>query len=127
MDEKKLNYIAALEQAVEQEYGHKATINPKSLWDESKEKEYLSQLKEFVIVDNKTKENQEKIEIDGVLVPKKLLISDTTKVCVNCDTYSFDRQDDLYLNKYKTCYNCYVLVVEDREDKWLNGEKYNGK
>jgi len=127
MDEKKLNYIAALERAVEQEYGHQATINPKSLWNEEKEKQYLDQLKEFVIVDNKAKENQEKIVVDGVLVPKKLLNSDTNKVCVNCNTYSFNKQDDLYLNKFKTCYKCYVLVVEDREEKWFNGEKYNVK
>ena len=127
MDEKKLNYIAALERAVEQEYGQKATINPKSLWDKSKEEEYLEQLKEFAIVDNTTKQNNEKVEINGILVPKKLLSSDTSKVCANCNKYSFDRQDDLYLNKFRTCYDCYVLVVEDREDKWFNGDKYNGK
>ncbi len=94
MDEKKLNYIAALERAVEQEYGHQATINPKSLWNDEKEKEYLDQLKEFVIVDNKAKENQEKIVVDGVLVPKKLLNSDTNKVCINCNTYSFNNKVD---------------------------------
>ncbi len=127
MDDKKLNYIAALERAVEQEYGQKATINPKSLWDKSKEEEYLEQLKEFAIVDNTTKQNNEKVEINGILVPKKLLSSDTSKVCANCNKYSFDRQDDLYLNKFRTCYDCYVLVVEDREDKWFNGDKYNGK
>ena len=127
MDDKKLNYIAALERAVEEEYGQKATINPKSLWDKSKEEEYLEQLKEFVIVDNTTKQNNEKVEINGILVPKKLLSSDTSKVCANCNKYSFDRQDDLYLNKFRTCYDCYVLVVEDREDKWFNGDKYNGK
>jgi hypothetical protein len=127
MDDKKLNYIAALERAVEEEYGQKATINPKSLWDKSKEEEYLEQLKEFAIVDNTTKQNNEKVEINGILVPKKLLSSDTSKVCANCNKYSFDRQDDLYLNKFRTCYDCYVLVVEDREDKWFNGDKYNGK
>jgi len=127
MEQKDLNYIAALERAVEQEYGHKATINPKSLWNEQKEKEYLEQLKEFVIVDSKSKENQEKVEIEGVLVPKKLLNCNTNKVCVNCEKYSFNKQDDLYLNKFKTCFECYVLVVEDREEKWFNGEKYNGK
>jgi hypothetical protein len=52
MDEKKLNYIAALERAVEQEYGHQATINPKSLWNDEKEKQYLDQLKEFVITNS---------------------------------------------------------------------------
>lgn len=127
MDDKKLNYIAALERAVEEEYGQKATINPKSLWDKNKEEEYLEQLKEFAIVDNTTKQNNEKVEINGILVPKKLLSSDTSKVCANCNKYSFDRQDDLYLNKFRTCYDCYVLVVEDREDKWFNGDKYNGK
>jgi hypothetical protein len=128
MEQKDWNYIAALEKEISKEYGELAVVNPKSLWDESKEKEYLQQLKEFRIKESKSDEQKEKVEVDGVLVPKKLLTSENTqKICLNCNNYSFDKQDDLYLNKFKTCNKCYYLVVEGREQKWFDGDKYNGK
>jgi hypothetical protein len=128
MEEKDWNYIAALEKEISKEYGEAATVNPKSLWNQEKEKEYLEQIKEFRVRERKSEEEREKVVIDGVLVPKKLLTSENAqKVCINCNAYSFDKIDDLYLNKYKTCNKCYYLVVEGREQKWLNGDKYNGK
>ncbi len=127
MNKKDLNYIAALEKAVEQEYGHQATINPKSLWNEDKEKEYLNQLKEFEVLDRKTMTLQEKVDVNGVLIPKKLFNSDTNKTCNICDTYSFNREDDIYLTKFKSCFKCYVNHIEGREHKYLSGDKNNGK
>ena len=42
---KDLNQIAAIEKAIKQKYGEEAIQNPKANWDETKEKEYLEQLK----------------------------------------------------------------------------------
>ena len=41
------------------------------------------------------------LEIDGVLIPKKLVNDKTSHTCVNCNKYSFSREDDIYLTKYK--------------------------
>jgi hypothetical protein len=127
MQDKDWNLIAGLEKAIAEKYGQEATINPKSLWTQEKEQNYLEQLKEFEIKDKKIQQGKEKVEIDGVLIPKKLVNDKTSHTCVNCKKYSFSRDDDIYLTKYKTCYKCYAIEVEGREERWLNGEKYNGK
>ena len=43
---KDLNYIAKLEQAIAKKYGEDSIINPKSLWTDEKEEQYLKDLKE---------------------------------------------------------------------------------
>ena len=42
-----LNEIAKYEKAIKEKYGSEAIKNPKSGWDENKEKEYLQDLKKF--------------------------------------------------------------------------------
>jgi hypothetical protein len=118
---KDLNKIAAIEKAIEQKYGKEAIQNPKASWDEAKEKEYLEQLKKEHKKNLKKKDKIEKVETDGFLVSKQLLIKDSSRVCPVCEVYSFSAKDDVYMNKYKCCYNCYVQWVENREDRWLSG------
>ena len=70
--EKDWNYIAKLEKAISSKYGQLTTRNPKSDWDENKEKEYLEQLKELTEKERKVEDQLEKVETNGFLVPKKL-------------------------------------------------------
>jgi len=120
MQDKNWDMIAGLEREIATHYGELATVNPLSLWDEEKEKKYLEELKEFEIKNRQVDKRKEKIDFDGVLVPKKLISSDTNKVCSICKCYSFSKNDDLYLYKFKACYKCYCLNIEGR-----NGDQKN--
>ena len=44
-----LKDMAKFEQAIAQKYGDAAVANPRSFWDEEKEKKYLEELKEISI------------------------------------------------------------------------------
>ena len=111
-----LNYIQALEKAIKEKYGDIATQNPKQFWDEHKEKQFIEQQKELNLKKYKIDETREKIEVDGVLLPKKLINKNVDKECSICKKYSFDKRDDLYLNKFKACYRCYLCEIEDKKN-----------
>lgn len=113
---KDLNYIQALEKAVKEKYGDLATQNPKQFWDEVKEKEYLHQQKEFLNKKYLSEQTREKVEVEGVLLPKKLINKTIEKECSICKKYSFNKRDDLYLNKFKACYRCYLCELEDKKN-----------
>jgi len=119
--EKDPNFVAKIEQAIQKKYGEEAVQHPKANWDETKEKEYLSQLKEFTEKQNRKKEKSEKVEKDGFLISKKLLNRESNRTCEACDIYSFDLKDDVYMNKFGSCYSCYVQYIEDREERWQEG------
>jgi hypothetical protein len=110
-----LNYIAALEKAIGQQYGDIATINPKSLWNQEKEQEYIEQIKESYRKEAQAEKSQQNIDLGGVLISKKLLIKNIERSCSYCKKYSFNRDDDLYLTKYNCCYICYIAKVEGRQ------------
>jgi len=109
------NFIPKLEKAIEDKYGEIATRNPSYFWDEEKEKEYIQQLK----IETEKPSEYTTVESEGFFIKKKLFMKTNQRVCPECGKYSFDMKDDLYMNKYKTCYKCYVLYVEGREEKWL--------
>lgn len=109
-----LNFVQALEKAVKEKYGEEATYNPKQFWDEQKEKEYIQEVKKTALKESESTRSQEKVEIDGILIPKKLINKNTNKECISCKKYSFSKKDDLYLNKFKVCYKCYVCKFEDK-------------
>ena len=44
---KDLNEIAKIEKAISKKFGKESIINPKSGWDDDKEKQYLENLKQF--------------------------------------------------------------------------------
>ena len=135
MKKRDLNYIAKLEQAISKKYGEDTIKNPKANWTKEKELDYLKQIKQDSRQRAKIREYAEKINKDGFLVSKKLLIKDEDRVCPSCFEYSFDLKDDLYMNKYDCCWKCYLLFVEGREDRWMNlterveflGNFYKGK
>tara|TARA_R100001082_G_scaffold110595_3_gene90982 strand:- start:489 stop:866 length:378 start_codon:yes stop_codon:yes gene_type:complete len=124
MSEKDPNYAVKVEQAIAKKYGKEAVVNPKSRWDDEKEKEYLQQLKETYSPDADT-EDLDKEEIFGVFIPKKLLKEESNRSCSTCNTYSFKSKDDVYMTKFGCCWNCYVQHVQGREKRWKNGWRPN--
>jgi hypothetical protein len=124
---KNLNKIAAIEKAITKKFGQETITNPKSLWTDEKEEEYLKQLKEFYSKGKKDLEFVEKLQEGGFLIPKNLITKTSERTCLICETYSFRKKDDLYMNKFDCCFTCYVQWVEDREERWLKGWRPNEK
>jgi hypothetical protein len=116
------NFIAALEKAVREKYGDSAIINPKSGWDPEKEQSYIEQTKETYKKETKTEKSQEIVDFGGVLIAKKLINNNVDRQCRFCKKYSFNRDDDVYITKYKSCNICYIANIEGREDKWSNSK-----
>ena len=121
----KQDYIAKLEKAISQKYGQEATYNPKRFWNDEKEKEYIEQSQAEQKKFAKLAESQDKVEEDGFLINKKLLNKDHNRTCPVCKKYSFRSEDDLYMNKFDTCYVCYIKFIEGREEKWRSGWRPN--
>ena len=116
------DHIAKIEKAINQKYGKEAIINPNSNWSEDKEKEYLEQLKELDAIQRTLDEQQEKVEVDGFLINKKLLTRETTILnCSVCTKRLKTVKDDIYNNKFECCHKCYINYIEGRENRWLEG------
>ena len=97
-------HLIKVEKAIQEKYGDDTIQNPKANWDPEKEKEYLEQIKKIA----KSEKPKEKIEVEGVLMPKKLFRKESKRTCPECKIYSFDMRDDLYMAKFKRCYVCYL-------------------
>ena len=122
---KDLNRIATIEKAIAEKYGKETIANPKSNWDDSKEQEYLKQMKEFYNKFDKNKEYEEKIDINGIKVTKKLLNRESLKSCPVCGSFPKNSMDDVCLIKFQCCGTCYDKYVFDREERWLKGWRPN--
>ena len=116
------NYAVKVEKAIAEKYGQEAIVNPKSRWDDEKEKEYLDELKSNYRTD---KAESEKVDLDGVLISKELLNRESKRSCSTCNTYSFKSVDDLYMTKFDCCLKCYIQWVEGREERWKSGWRPN--
>ena len=125
MSKDKLNHIAAVEQAISKKYGEEAVQNPKANWDENKEKEYLKQMKEFYQKTQRIEESQEKVDVNGIKISKKLLNRDAIRSCPICSSFARRSMDDVCLVKFDCCFKCYIQYVEDREERWLKGWRPN--
>ncbi len=121
MKDKDLNHIAAVEKAISEKYGADAVANPRANWDENKAKEYLSQMREFYQKRRKNEQQQEKIDINGIKVSKKLLTRESLISCSVCGSFPRKSMDDVCLTKFECCFGCYIQYVEDREERWLKG------
>ena len=116
------NYIVKLEQAIAKKYGQETIQNPRGNWDEEKEKDYEDQIKKLSEKEQAIEEQDEMVEVDGVLLSKKLFTRESTKrTCPVCTEYSFKIRDDVFMNKFDCCYKCYIQWVEGREDRWKTG------
>jgi hypothetical protein len=128
---KNLN-LSAVEQAIVKKYGEAAVQNPNADWTPEKEKEYLKQRQELERQRQAHDKQNEKVEVDGVLMPKKLLNRESRRTCPVCSEYSFSQADDIYMTKFDCCQKCYIQWIENREERWATGwrpnnEKANGK
>ena len=112
------NYPIKVEKAIAKKYGDETVQHPKKDWTTVKEKEYLSQMKDFYKFNSC---QSDEVEIDGVLISKKLITKESKRSCPVCNVYSFKSNDDVYMSKFDCCEKCYVQWVEDREDRWLKG------
>ena len=121
MKERDLNDIAAVEKAISSKYGNEAIANPKSGWDQEKEKEYIEQVKVSEEKRRELSESRDKKELDGYLLSEKLINKQSERTCPVCNTYSFDKKDDLYMNRFNCCLKCYIKFVEGREERWASG------
>jgi hypothetical protein len=106
-----IDKLAALEKAIKDKYGEMAILNPRSLWNPEKEKEYIEETKKAY---SKEKTDTESQEINGVLVDKKLINKVIDRTCKLCNSFSFVKIDDVYLTKFGCCYKCYLCKVEGR-------------
>ena len=111
------NYAIKVEKAIAKKYGEETIQNPKKNWDDDKEKKYLSQIKEFYSANT----HNHDIEVDGILISKKLLRKESNRSCPVCNTYSFKSNDDVYMSKFGCCEKCYIQWIEGREQRWLDG------
>ena len=126
MKNKDPNYIAKLEKAIADKYGGETVANPRGNWDDEKEKIYLEQIEKIKQKELILDELDEKVEVNGVLIPKKLFTRDSqNRTCPVCSVYSFDPKDDVYMKKFECCYECYIQWVVDREQRWKTGWRPN--
>ena len=117
-----LNDIARFEKAIAKKYGPEAIENPRKHWNDEKEKSYQDQIKKLAEKERAFEESEEKIEVDGILISKKLLTRETIRRdCPVCDTFSFNLKDDAYMMKYDCCYKCFIQWVDGREERWETG------
>ena len=116
---KDFDKIAKIEKAMSKKFGEESIINPRSGWDDEKEKQYLKDLKNFY--SEESSEGDDKINEDGFFIPRNLINKEINRVCPVCETYSFSGKDDLYMNKFECCYTCYLKWVEHDKEKWLEG------
>jgi hypothetical protein len=118
---KDLNYVAKVEKAIKEKYGDKAVQNPRKDWDDEKEAEYIEQLKALTEKRKNASHGKERVEINGILVSKKLINKESQRTCPVCEIYSFNMKDDVYMNKFDCCFECYIQYVDGREKRWKTG------
>ena len=70
---KDLNYIAGLEKAIKEKYGEKTIVMPNANWNEQKEEDYRKQVEERIKKERPREDALEKMEVNGILISKKLL------------------------------------------------------
>jgi len=121
----KLNYIAKLENAIEERWGKEAVDNPRKFWNEDKKEEYEKECKELRKRIFKNQDADKKIERPGYLISESILFKDSRENCEACGKYSFESRDDLYLSRFNACFECYVKYIEDREKRWKSGWRPN--
>tara|TARA_Y100000592_G_scaffold98934_1_gene173411 strand:+ start:98 stop:481 length:384 start_codon:yes stop_codon:yes gene_type:complete len=124
MSKKDQNYVANVERAIAKKYGQETVKHPKRDWDDEKEKEYLKQIKDLHHLELR-ESDVDKVEVDGVFVPRKLINKNSERSCPVCNKYSFKSQDDVYMTKFECCFGCYIQWVEGREERWKKGWRPN--
>ena len=117
MKDKDFNKIAAIEKAIAEKYGKETIQNPRANWDQDKEKEYLEQMKEFYKKIDDNRKWEDKVDVSGIKVSKKLLNRESLKNCPVCGLFPKKPMDDVCFVKFECCHDCYINFVEDREER----------
>ena len=108
MKKKDPNYVVKLEKAISKKYGQEAIENPRKHWTDEDEARHEEQIKRLSEKEHRIYEQNEKVEVNGVLMSKKLLNKESIRRdCPICRTFSFDLRDDLYMSKFECCFACY--------------------
>ena len=127
MDKKNFDQIAKFEKAIAKKYGEEAIQNPRKYWNDDKEEDYLSQIKDLTYREVYQSDLERKIEEQGFLITEKLLNREGEfTTCPVCHKASRNSKDDVYIKKKECCFACYVKWVEDREERWNTGWRPNG-
>jgi hypothetical protein len=121
MSKKDINYIAATEKAIAEKYGKDTVQDFRSNWDPIKENDYIKDLSARAKKKTKLKNNDEQIVINGVKIKRRSVGKKLERICPVCKTYSFSGQDDLYMNRFECCHECYIDFVAHEEQRWLGG------
>ena len=82
------DYIVRVEQAIADKYGEEAIQNPKAEWDENKEKVYLEQMRDLYKKQKKNDAANDKVELNGIKVSRKLLNRESKTGCPVCGAFS---------------------------------------
>jgi len=122
MKKKDLNEIAKIEKAIKEKYGEDAIQNPKGSWNKEKEIKYLEGLKAFHERPARKKETEEQ---HGFTIKSKKTNCEVDRVCPVCHSYSFSPKDDIYMVKFECCFDCYIQLIEGREERWKSGWRPN--
>ena len=125
MKDKDMDKIAAIERAIAKKYGDDTIQNPRSSWNEEKEKEYLQQMKEFYSSKSRNEKWHDKIDDNGIKATKKLLNRESLRTCPVCGAFPKKSMDDVCLLKFDCCSKCYIQYVEGREERWNKGWRPN--
>ena len=125
MKDRTPNEIAALEKAIGDKYGEETVANPRATWDEEKEKRYLEEMKEMYNKVRRNEEYQEKVDVNGIKVTKKLLNRESLKCCPVCGNFPRTSMDDVCLLKFDCCSACYDKYIFGREERWKKGWRPN--
>jgi len=123
--DKDLNRIAAIEKAIKEKYGSDAVAHPRADWDDEKEQKYLEEIRKLSERKQAVAEKTDKVDNGGFFISKKLLNKETRRECPVCSVYSFDMKDDVYMNKFECCYECYIQYIDGREERWKTGWRPN--
>ena len=107
------DHLIKVEKATEKKFGIETIQNPKMNWNPQKEQEYLKQIKQLY----KSEKPNEKIEVNGVLMPKKLFTKESERTCASCKVYTQSLRDDVYMIKFNCCHHCYIKYVDGCEEK----------
>jgi len=127
MGKNNFDQIAKYEKAIAKKYGEEAIQNPRKYWDDDKERDYLSQIKDLTSREVYQSDLERKIEEQGFLITEKLLNREGEfTTCPICHKASRNSKDDVYIKKKECCFACYVKWVEDREENWNTGWRPNG-
>jgi hypothetical protein len=125
MKNKDYDYLASVEKAIAEKYGKDTVQDFRSSWEEDREKEYLEQLKDRREKGYK-KQYKKTVSLDeNTIIHERPIEVTIDRSCPVCKTYSFSGKDDLYMNRFKSCYRCYIDFIQDREDRWRDGWRPN--